>query len=1328
MEELISRLLKSTKDGNFEETDSIFLSFVDELKKSIQQENKKSFFSRFFQRPTNFPDGLKYLRRCLEGDVFSHLSYVVLVRSVNEIFPFFMNQNSPQEIYKESYILYLDVLTSLSDVLKQEDLVPFGNILYRSTFLITELNSQQNSKRNITQTNEIATNSQEKGVQNNERSDILQNQTPEYIESDHFIHELVNLLLNYFSSKGDLFDYWWSLLCTSILPPLTQSPSYNKLAHQGYFIPPFVERYDFNDFQLFKIFDPLLVSLMKKKNDAFFWFPDIFLRVCFKVFSSKPYYIDHFFDHIESEALSQIFQKSIEENVDLQCVSHFLVTCFNYVGLQFKNQNNNSAEYLKAKHMFRFLVFNVWKLFSDRSKTNAQAIISYITEELIHNPHHFLLFTILLLLFVSGISHVPDKIVASISQMDTYMKSSFSAFSCILGCIFAHQYLNIEKSFVLPCDMDCITYLVHHMDNTEIISKNVLPETMKIIRGIFVTADETKSRDESMEYIDMFFKSWENNEGLLIAYSCFTDTLVSIIRTLPNDYKINVLEIFSDFILRFLGLCESVQPPHVILTCVTTIVNIFHVKNTFLIISPSISTKLTLALLRLMSLDDMEISFKGVELSCKAILSGCPTFFACCPFIIHYLSHNIEIMPTQEILSIIVACGIFFRKYPTINKNVAIIENRLAQFLPLSKDKISTLANDYFIHNQKSTLKISDNASTALICDILLASLWKKHRKSMEIFSAAITLTHCLISAGFEPRQELLQILFLGANLKADKIKIKETKVETLDSENQITLEHVHSQNHSNMHLVQSSDAFLLLRKKENPFLQSLILGLDCLVEIIGSSKKIIPKFYTDLVEDLEYYFYEKQDVSILFLITNILIVSGEYDKLISFYKTLETKIPDKFDVFCDLIMLYLGKFGKVSPSSWQCISLDGAIAIGLTSQRALQVIEAAGDLPVVVSTNSSSRSAYTFSLVQKEKEHQQLAVNIKYDPKFSKKNENSSHVKPKNEERNQENDQINHKESDAQITNEFEIFIDIRNAIMESDKKYLLSSPKDITDSNSEISEPVSPISSDANSVVSLSLKDSLGIDFDATFAALKSLCLFGEYGFEASLPQDFRDLSSILSKQWKDNSHIPVFYSPFNSKDLQESMKRSWKEVPTMFQQFCSSLGAPSKNGTMVYHSTWGADISFEILPIIRSTATNGENTSLYESSMNKKIQIVWFEREITHEKCTSPNLFARICILPLKCGLIRVHVITKNNTHTQTQNHNSLNIEFEIHKFGPLLSDTIVCPESLPALIRSTVATLISKSSPLFAKSKMHSYERDNAKIRKIFHNIIIQESQH
>ena len=1425
MEESFFRLLEGLKNENITEIDSSFLSFIEELKKSIQPQNQKSFFSRIFHK-TNFEDSLKYLRRCLDENVFSKLSYLVLVRSINDIFPYFIKQSLSQEIYKQNYVLYLEVLSSLSNNLKKDDLIPFANILYRSTFLISEQISSKDHE-NKTKIENYITNQENNNQKQEQMETNSQIQTPENIENDHFIHELMDLLLNYIKQKGDIFDYWWSILCYSILSPLTQSPTYNKFVyHQSYFIPSFVEQYDFNDFDLYKIFDFLIVSLMKKETNIFFEFPNIFLRVCYKVFISKSYYIDHFFDHIQSETLAQIFQKSIDENVDLQCVSQFLISCFSYVGSQFKNQNNNSAEYLKAKHMFRFLVFNVWKSFYDSNPVNADAIISYLSEDMIHNPHHFLLFSILLLLFVAGISKIPDTIVASIAQMDSYMKSAFSAFSCVLGCVFAHQYLNIDKSVVLPCDMDCITYLVHNLSNSEIISQNILPETMKIIRGIFVTTNETKTKDESMEYIDQFFKSWECNEGLLIGYSCFTDTLISIVKTLPNDYQINILDIFSDFLLRFLGLCESVKTPYCIYTCVSTVINILLLKNTFLVISPAISFKLTIALLRLICLDDNEITLNGVKFISKAILSGNPTFFACSSFLLHYLWQHSDILPDNETIAAVVGSALFFRKYPQMKKNVNIVENRISQFLHLNKDKISQIATDYFIFHKKRSfsdcfdpgfdLYVDDSIASS--CDMLLACLWKRHVKSMEIFSSVICLSHCLISAGFVPRPELMKILFLGTNLKKEKMKMENIENETENNDKQVYVLQEQSENHSNMQITKSSDSFLILKKKDNPFIQSLVLGLDCLIEIIGDIQKLIPSFYTEFVNDLEFYFSKKQDVSILFLITNILIITSETDKLISFYKSLQSKIPENYDVFCDLIMLYLGKLGKVSPSSWQCISLDGAIAIGLTSPKALQVIEAAGDLPVVISTVSSSRSAYTFSLVKKDKTNEEIKVPIKYDPKYQKedyetnknkenenteedredkikykenkeddkenkeeKNENKDLVseinykeneikeeKNENEEENNENKDLeseindkenenkeeenpneksekhleekgidennqenkqNQKESETQITNEFEIFIDIKNAILESGKNYLLSTPKDITDTNSEISSTVSPISSDTNSDLSVSLKDSLGIDFDATFAALKSLCLFGDYGFEASLPQDFRELSSILSKQWKENAHVPVFYSPFNSKSLQDSIKLSWKEVPTIFQQFCSSLGSPSKNGTMVYHSTWGADINFEIVPLINSSSANSQNTSLsFDSNINKRIQIIWYEREITQEKLNLPNLYARICILPLRSGLIRVDVITKEDSQIVNKKTNSKNIEHEIHKFGPLSLHNIVCPQALPALIRSTVATLISKQSKLFTKSKVHSYERDNTKLQNIYKNIIIQESQY
>ena len=61
----------------------------------------------------------------------------------------------------------------------------------------------------------------------------------------------------------------------------------------------------------------------------------------------------------------------------------------------------------------------------------------------------------------------------------------------------------------------------------------------------------------------------------------------------------------------------------------------------------------------------------------------------------------------------------------------------------------------------------------------------------------------------------------------------------------------------------------------------------------------------------------------------------------------------------------------------------------------------------------------------------------------------------------------------------------------MESDKNYLVTSPKDITKTNKQKIDIVSPISSETNPFVSIVLKDSLGIDF----AALKSLYLYRDY-----------------------------------------------------------------------------------------------------------------------------------------------------------------------------------------------------------------------------------------
>ena len=108
---------------------------------------------------------------------------------------------------------------------------------------------------------------------------------------------------------------------------------------------------------------------------------------------------------------------------------------------------------------------------------------------------------------------------------------------------------------------------------------------------------------------------------------------------------------------------------------------------------------------------------------------------------------------------------------------------------------------------------------------------------------------------------------------------------------------------------------------------------------------------------------------------------------------------------------------------------------------------------------------------------------------------------------------------------------------------------------------------------------------------------------------------------------------------------MKLRWSEISVIFQHFCSSLGTTSKHGTMAYHSTWCADISFEIEPLMNTQIHAGDD-SLFSSNMHQIIQIVWHEREVVNHPFSSSSQIARICILPHKSGLIRVDIVKRKD----------------------------------------------------------------------------------
>ena len=1205
----ISALSDSIERNKFADIDEQFAAFSREFHNSLINEQRRSFFSKIFKRASIYDEGLVCIQECVAAGVFPKLSYVTLVRSLNDIFPFLMCLGSPVQIHTLAYSIFLDILSSLNMILQPEDMAPLGSILYHSTFLVpyetpADVNNELNKEK-----------------------------------TDEFTESLGNLLLSHLNSHSSIFGYWWCVLCSSIIPPLTKSPNI--------FFNVDVDYEKIRWFDLSKIFDHLIVTLMKGDKHILSLFPELVLRLCHEVFIAKSYYIDQLFDSTDPVTLAEVFNTAIV-NRDSQSVALFYDAVVNYIGSQLKDFPDNSGEYLKAKHQYKLLVIDAWSLFATNA-CNAQAVTDYLMQEMLRFPKPFTAFAILHLCYEANIT-MPDKLVSTLAQMDSSIRSSVVSFSCILACAFAHQFLHIDQSVALPCDRDCTTYVINIQTEADFLTQCFFEETRKTIRGILVTAD-TRSREEGLEYIDKFYNRWENNSGLLIPFACFTETLVSLVRDLSPDYGINIISVFSDLLLRFIGVADSSKPPELILVSVTTIIDIVSLRGVAQNLPANIAAKLSISLLRIISFGDIDISLKACDLCCKAILTGCPTFMATVPFLTNVLWQHSDVDPDQTILSAMIGARLFYKQFPGVVKSVRDIENRATQLYRISSDNLSELANNYFIMNKRCPLEDAFDPGFPLIVDDTVESMidqllacWWKRNSSMAILSAITTLLHCVVSRGSTPTKDFL---------------------EQFSSEETI-----------------------------NTYLPAVSLGLDCITDIIKPLRKLNPEFVETYTEHLKNIFFLKQDVTLLYLITNIIITSDRKDELAAFYETLQERTPSHYHDFAELLMFYLSKIGETFPTALYNFSLDGAIAIALTSSHALQVIEAAGDVPVVISALASRRSAYTYKIIEKK----------------SSKEENEEEIRKVNMSTEQEENvgSFAGKQNDPTAANEFEIFVKVRDAVASSEKKYLLTSPQDITNSNTDKPNETSPISSEDMPCSLPRLNDSLGIDFDGTFGALAALKLFGQHGFEASLPQDFRDLSHILSKRWIINSHVPVIFSRKGSKSIDQALKESWADVPTIFQQFCSSLGTPSKSGIMVYHNTWGADINFEIAPLMMQHAK--DNQEWFSNAQRQSVQIIWYEGHIPNTSLNA-GLSSKICITPLRTGLIRVDVLSGFG-----------------QSFGPLCGHNLVAPESLPSLIRSTVAALVCHVTKSISKNRIKIHENGVKNIRKIVDDIVIQEHQH
>ncbi|EAX99346.1 hypothetical protein TVAG_182030 [Trichomonas vaginalis G3] len=716
METACNSLRNAIASGKTDSINQEFVVFSRVFHEKLKYNDNQNVIHKLFSKDTSYDQGISIYKLMVEKHTLAQMDYNIYVSNLINVFSYLLGPGMPLPKYRESYSVYLDLLSTLE--IEPDTMQAFGNLLFQSTYRTYSPIFSQRQIRDA---------QKEKNVQ--------------------FKQELIQILSNHIVDNKDKIEHWWYLLCCSILPKL-KNDSLNKS---------FPNEEIYFNYQL--ILKLILDKAVLKKQHMYFKYPDLLLRLAIKVFSTNPDFVFQFYDNVEQDMLGKLFIKAVKR-MDSESVSLFLVFSIKFFAQKFAQQESSetSTEYLKARNHYKSLIFDVWSKIIEHKY--ATLILDSLTEKAFESYEPLLIFSILLLSYKTGI--IPPKdILSKISQMDNSTKSAAAAFSCILATVFAHQLLKVEQNFSF--DRDCTTFVVK-FENSDIINRHLLITTRHLIRGILIISD-TRPIDQANEYLNVFFKKHEIDSSIFYLYSCFNEMLICIANyEIPPSISFDPLSVFESQIHKFIAISDGWLHPDINFTGVSILIHIIETRNCGHNMNPSMAIRFATAILRAVSLSDPNRADVSAYLLARAISIGCPIFYVLSSFFLDFIGYYLlEINPEPKIVSALISIAEFFR-FHDFKMAIDGIETRVKQLLRDTQCRLSKFTQDFFFVSSPAKIE-AHNMPISIRAEQLLAD-WLDKCPSTAILMAILITIQSVTASNFTPSQKILNSFSSTNSLK----------------------------------------------------------------------------------------------------------------------------------------------------------------------------------------------------------------------------------------------------------------------------------------------------------------------------------------------------------------------------------------------------------------------------------------------------------------------------------------------------------------------------------------------------------------------------------
>lgn len=711
MEQACKSLLEAISSGVVESINREFKSFSEIFIETLKSNESLNFMQKFFSKDTAFDQGIAMYRLIAEKRVLRQMDYKLYTPKILTIFKYLLSPAIPLMKYKEAYIVYLDLLSTLQ--IEPDTMTAFGNLLEKSTYY-----------------RHIPRNNQKSKEQTKEKIDMLK-------------QELVQILCNHITDHRDNIELWWYLLCNSIFALLA---SENMTSTQ---IP------DEPFFNYEMALDFILSYVTDNNHNLLLKYPNIFLLLAVKVSNSKPLYIFRCYDTLSSTALGNIFVEAIKK-MDSLSVSIFIRSTIRIFGKEFTN-NVGDTNFLKARNHYKTLTFDVWNYIVQQKY--AQMILEQLVDLTLISYDSFSIFSLLHLSYLADCLP-PKDFLNKISQMDKPAKSEAVAFSCVLAAVFAHQMLNIDNSYQFSFDKDCCTYVVRE-NETDITKIHLLLSTCHMIRGILILSD-SRPTEEANNYINAFFSINKLDINLFTYYACFTETLLMIANNeISPSIKFNPIVIFEAQLHRFIAISDGWLQSELNVSSVSLLIQILETRNCGHNINPSIAIRIMSSLMRAVAISEPSQAFRCAMLLAKVINIGSPIFMVCGPYLISYTRYfidNISSFPSPTILSALTGiCQFYSQSGQSCKPAVESIELRVKQLLRDCQIKNLKFAQEYFFSSNTTNGEVMCSKSEQICSNVAqLLKIWFNKNPCPDVLASITCCIICSVERGEMPDTELI--------------------------------------------------------------------------------------------------------------------------------------------------------------------------------------------------------------------------------------------------------------------------------------------------------------------------------------------------------------------------------------------------------------------------------------------------------------------------------------------------------------------------------------------------------------------------------------------